>query len=90
MANAKNKPAWNSKRISSKKDANGFRIVSLPAVGGLTASEVKEVFAFEREHLGTVRATIRMNKRAQGTTVPAVARLGEIPAGLTGFYPDPE
>ena len=82
--------AWRKDRITSRKDADGFRVVELPKIAGMTAAQVKEVFAFERERLGTVRATIRANKRAAGQTLTAVARLGTIPASLAFAYGESE
>lgn len=81
---------WKNDRITNKRDENGFRIVTLPKVSGLNATQVKDLFAFERERLGTVRAVIRMNKRAAGQDVPTVARLGTIPASLQSFYSEAE
>lgn len=58
---------WQVKRITNDEDAEtGLRVVKLPTVKGLSAATRDAIFAFEREHLGTTRAVIRMNKRAEG------------------------
>jgi hypothetical protein len=80
---ATRKPAWRKDRITSTVDeATGIRVVEWPRVKGMTAG------TFEREHLGTTRAVIRMNKRAQGDEVPVPHRLTlvTIPADLAEFY----
>ena len=57
---------WGVKRITTDEDAEtGLRIVNLPTVKGLTNADRDALFAFEREHLNTTRAVIRMNKRAE-------------------------
>lgn len=83
--------AWRKDRITSKVDeATGLHIVNLPTVKGMTTAQRDATFAFEREHLGTTRAVIRMNKRhAYGAaSVPVPARLAAvgIPKALVGFY----
>ena len=88
MARTK-KAAWRKDRITSEVDAEtGRRIVDLPTVAGMTPAQVTALFTFEAEHLGTVRAVIRMNKRAQGDTVPTPARLASvtIPKALKAHY----
>ena len=80
---------WTVKRISNEVDPDtDLRIVKLPAVKGISAGDRYALFAFEREHLGTVKAIIRMNKRASGLSVPVPARLAgvAIPADLERFY----
>lgn len=77
--------AWRKDRITAAVDEEtGLRVVDLPAVKGLKADVRDAIFAFEREHLGTVRAVIRMNKRAQA----GKAVLDVTPARLTGIIPD--
>lgn len=81
--------AWRKDRITDREDdATGLKIVELPRVKGMTNAIRDEVFAFEREHLGTVRAVIRMNKRAQGTELPIPARLAKVepPANIAHLY----
>jgi hypothetical protein len=81
--------AWRKDRITDREDdATGLKIVELPTVKGMTKAVRDAVFAFEREHLGTVRAVIRMNKRAQGTDVPIPARLASVtpPAAIAHLY----
>lgn len=87
--------AWRTDRITSKVDEDtGLRVVTLPMVKGMTKGQRDDVFAFEREHLGTTRAVIRMNKRhAYGAdSVPVPARLVKvgIPAEFAGFYASDE
>jgi hypothetical protein len=78
---------WTQKRIGAVDTETGLRAVRLPTVPGMKASVRDAVFAFERENLGTVRAIIRMNKRAEGTEVPTPAKLaGKIPAALASVY----
>lgn len=82
---------WTVKRIGAEDAQTGLRAVKLPTVPGMKASLRDQVFAFERENLGTVRAIIRMNKRAEGTEVPTPAKIaGKIPAALAEVYADPE
>jgi hypothetical protein len=86
---ATRKPAWRKDRITSTVDeATGIRVVEWPRVKGMTAEQVEALGTFEREHLGTTRAVIRMNKRAQGDEVPVPHRLTlvTIPADLAEFY----
>lgn len=80
---------WAVKRIKAEVDpATDLRVVTLPTVKGMTKGDRDALFAFEREHLGTVKAIIRMNKRATGQSVPVPARLANvaIPADLARFY----
>lgn len=82
---------WRTDRITSDVDPEtGLRIVELPTVKGMTRSQRDALFAFEREHLSTTRAVIRMNKRAAygANSVPLPARLAAIgvPAEFAGFY----
>jgi hypothetical protein len=89
MATRSKKPAWRKDRITSDVDPEtGRRIVDLPTVSGMTPAQVAALFAFEAEHLGTVRAVIRMNKRAQGDTVPVPAKIAalSIPKALKAYY----
>lgn len=59
---------WQAKRITAQEDPEtGFKVVKLPTVKGMSTGTRDAIFAFEREHLGTTRAVIRMNKRAEGT-----------------------
>ncbi len=81
--------SWRKDRITASTDPEtGRRIVDLPTLKGMTASVRDEIFAFEAEHLGTVRAVIRMNKRAIGAEVPTPAKLtaAGIPASLKARY----
>lgn len=81
--------AWRNDRITSKVDPDtDLRVVNLPTIKGMKKEDRDALFAFEREHLGTVRAVIRMNKRASGVDVPVPARLvtAGIPAALKAFY----
>ena len=83
---------WTQKRITNDTtelpDGTVLRVVKLPTVKGIKAGDRDALFAFEREHLGTVKAVIRMNKRADGQSVPVPARLAgvAIPADLERFY----
>jgi hypothetical protein len=82
--------AWRTDRITKDVDPNtGRRVVDLPEVPGLAEADRDAIFAFEAEHLGTVKAVIRMNKRAAGTLeFPVTHRLtlAGIPKGLAKFY----
>lgn len=83
------KVAWRKDRITDKVDPDtGRRIVELPTVKGLSTADRNALFAFEAEHLGTVKAVIRMNKRAAGMDVVTPARLSKvgIPEALEAFY----
>lgn len=69
---------WRNDRITADEDPEtGLRIVDLPRVKGLPNDKRDAVFAFEREHLGTVKAVIRMNKRANGDEVVMPYRLSQ-------------
>lgn len=86
---AKAKSAWRKDRITDRVDeATGRRIVELPTIKGMTTSVRDTLFAFEAEHLGTVKAVIRMNKRALGETPVTPHRLASagIPKALTSYY----
>ena len=81
--------AWRKDRITSEVDPDtGRRIVNLPTVEGMSTKQRDAVFAFEAEHLGTVKAVIRMNKRAAGQEVVVPHRLAAagIPADLATLY----
>lgn len=83
------KVSWRKDRITDKVDPEtGRRIVELPTIKGLTSEQRNALFAFEAEHLGTVKAVIRMNKRAAGMDVVTPARIVKvgIPKALAGFY----
>lgn len=79
---------WSVKRIGAEDAETGLRAVKLPTVPGMSKAVRDQVFAFERETLGTVRAIIRMNKRAEGTAVPTPAKLTAkgIPSALADVY----
>lgn len=86
---AKSKVAWRKDRITSEVDPiTGRRIVNLPTIKGMTTEQRDSLFAFEAEHLGTVKAVIRMNKRSQGEVPVTPFKLASvgIPAPLAGFY----
>ena len=82
--------AWRKDRITSKVDPDtGRRIVNLPTVPGMTTAQRNALFSFEAGVLGTLRATIRIEKRAHGTDLgPVPYRLAAagIPADLADFY----
>ena len=62
-----NTSKWRNDRIKATVDEEtGLRVVELPTVKGLTKAQRDSLFAFEREQIGTVKAVIRMNKRAAG------------------------
>lgn len=82
------KPAWRKDRITSNVDEeSGLRIVEWPKVKGFTSEQVETLGMFEREHLGTTRAVIRMNKRAQGDDVPVPHKITVALAGLPSTDP---
>ena len=88
------KPAWRTDRIRKDIDPDtGRHIVDLPTLKGVKADLRDALFAFEAENIGTFRATIRMNKRAQGDdlghTPYRLAKAG-IPKGLASFYSEDE
>ena len=80
--------AWRKDRITDRVDPEtGRRIVELPTIKGMSTTQRNALFAFEAEHLGTVKAVIRMNKRAAGEVVVTPYRLNKagIPKGLATF-----
>lgn len=81
--------AWTRDQITSERDPEtDLRVIRLPRVKGMSNSVRDALFTFEREHLGTTRAIIRMNKRFEGTEVPTPYRIAnvEIPESLREFY----
>lgn len=66
MATSK-KVAWRKNGVGSAVDEDGYRVVSLPSLThvGISNADRDAIFAFERPILGTMRATIRVNQRAQ-------------------------
>lgn len=84
----KAKVAWRKDRITDAVDPEtGRRIVELPTISGMTPAQRDALFAFEAENLGTVKAVIRMNKRAAGEVVVTPHRLVKvgIPKGLASY-----
>jgi hypothetical protein len=59
--------AWKRNAVTNTLDGEGLRKVNLPSLThvGITNAERDAIFAFERPILGTMRATIRVNQRAQ-------------------------
>ena len=58
---------WRNDRISKDVDEEtGLHKVTLPRVKGLSTAERDALYGFEASHVGTTRAVIRMNKRAEG------------------------
>lgn len=86
------KPVWRTDRITKDVDANtGRRIVELPDLSpvGISDADRDAIFAFEAEHIGTVKAVIRMNKRLAGTLDTLVThrlQAAGIPTALAAFY----
>lgn len=62
------KSAWKRDAVTNTVGEDGLRTVNLPSLKavGITDAERDAIFAYERPVLGTMRATIRMNQRAQG------------------------
>lgn len=88
------KPTWRSDRITKAVDPDtGRRVVELPSVAGLTASQRDALYDFEAGVHGTMKAVIRMNKRQQGTldtpiTAKIAAALADLPkdSPIHAFY----
>ena len=88
------KTVWRKDRITAKIDpATGRRVVNLPTIAGWTPKFRDAVFSFEASNLGTLRATVRMEKRAHGTDlgpIPFKLNRAGIPVDLASAYPDAE
>jgi hypothetical protein len=61
------KVAWKRNAVTNVTDEDGLRKVNLPSLThvGISNADRDAIFAFERPLLGTMRATIRINQRAQ-------------------------